>query len=154
MVAKSKPETNGNGEAPVVETQEMPIIPQLPTPMHIDAGESLVSSNFRWQSNDGFILQTTIRHGATLDDVMENFDVVVAALEILGSMGVKPVGGSSAGTPVNTLPGVPEPTGPDYCQVHKVIIKKYDRDNKVWYAHQHDGTWCNEKDRKAAGFDH
>jgi hypothetical protein len=150
--------SNGNGgpEITVVGnvTSETPAIPGLPTPITIEQkGDALVSTNFRWDHPDGWEnIQTTVRHGASLDDVMDHLDTVMGALEMLSSQGIKPPT-SVRGTPsVAPAPGKPIPD--DFCQIHNVTMKKYERDGKVWYAHKEGDIWCNEKDRKAAGYDH
>jgi hypothetical protein len=79
--------------------------------------------------------------------------------ELLKSMDCMPVAYNSynkASAPASNGNGQveapAETNDPSWCPVHKVTMRKYDKNGKTWYAHSTDNGWCNEKDRKAAGF--
>lgn len=35
--------------------------------------------------------------------------------------------------------------GPEWCDIHKVVMKKYSNEKGSWYSHKHGEVWCNGK---------
>jgi hypothetical protein len=34
---------------------------------------------------------------------------------------------------------------PSWCPIHKVSMRKWEKDGRVWYSHKADGEWCRGK---------
>jgi hypothetical protein len=96
--------------------------------------ESPASWNTRYITLDGFTCQLTLR----AEKGMELIERANIALTHLREQGCIPFYGYSKGN------GNQRGSNNDsvWCDIHRVEMKRWEKDGKSWYSHQVNGEWC------------
>lgn len=96
-------------------------------------GEAPVSWNTRYMSKQGFECQLTLRGTDPGDLLRLANDLMTRMVEA----GVEPLNGYRKGN------GKPEAQDDHVCPIHKVPMKRYEKNGQAWYSHKApDGSWC------------
>jgi hypothetical protein len=40
-----------------------------------------------------------------------------------------------------------EDHGPEWCPIHKTVMKQFTKEGRSWYSHKQDDAWCNGKEK-------
>jgi hypothetical protein len=76
----------------------------------------------------------------------EGFKNLKSAIEYLSKQGYTPNGGYAAPAPQAAQPTTNEAGGnPAWCDIHKVEMKKWEKEDRTWYSHKTDEGWCKGK---------
>jgi len=77
----------------------------------------------------------------------ENGQAIVAFLDKMVAAGFtpQPTDRLPAPTNENKEPIKAKKNESHICPIHDVEMKKWEKDNKVWYSHKVDGGWCTRK---------
>lgn len=110
--------------------------------------EAPVSWNTRYLSPEGFVCQITLR-GDTGRDLLEKAKVALAFLQ---EQGCRPCENNNNNHHSNGNGNHHASDDPVICSIHKVPMKRYEKDGRSWFSHRlEDGSWCHGKKQNAGG---
>jgi hypothetical protein len=101
--------------------------------------EAPFSVNFRAIHPDGWGMQFTVRDHNGIDGLKK----MDATLKGLVKRGFTPNGGYAA-PKVDTEEDMGE-VNPAWCTIHKVEMKKWEKEDRSWYSHKVGDEWCKGK---------
>ena len=102
--------------------------------------ESPASWNTRYVTQDGFTCQLTLRS----DNGKELLEKADHALTYLREQGCIPFFGYSRGNSYqeDNNNHSNNKDGSNWCPIHEVEMRRWEKNGKVWYSHKVDNKWC------------
>lgn len=117
--------------------------------------EAPASWNTKYVTPDGFVCQLTLR-GENGKDLLDRANAALTWLRENGYMpsefnGYRPRNNGNK-SETNPQPSNGNDNGngkqnpsENFCPIHEVEMKRWEKNGKVWYSHKVDGEWCTGK---------
>jgi hypothetical protein len=116
--------------------------------------EAPASWNTRYVTPDGFICQLTLR-GDTGKDLLEKANAALNWLkdnqflpcENNGFHNKQNIPNNQNGKVDNNNNNHDNQSSPSWCPIHQCEMKRWEKDGRIWFSHNANGSWCTGKSK-------